>query len=451
MRTTILLRNASPISVPETYQNGLILDLFSEPSCSTIATNLSHLVEQVGQPTNAGIDFLLLSGAIYVADKKTPRRLTPDRWTRNFELMAPIAEPKHWATATPQIIEALNFLTGDHWTTQWRVEHNRIWNARYVGRSAFDAVCLFSGGLDSLVGAINLLEDSKELRLLLLGHYDGNLTPKVQKQLAAALQKHYGSDRVHLVQIFVRPAEARLNQYSPLPSWREATTRSRSMIFLGLGLAAASAIGATIPLYVPENGFIALNVPLINARLGSCSTRTTHPYFFMQLQKALCAVGLANPIINSFEHMTKGEMIACCRNQALLGKLAQQTVSCAHPDVGRYEQASYGNCGYCFPCLIRRASLHIIHLDDSAQYTYDICTQRYLVDGRSMRGRDARAIFAALQRAKDTGSLDTLLSGPLPGSASLRDYTRVYHQGLNELQAFFKANLNPDIRLIAGI
>jgi 7-cyano-7-deazaguanine synthase in queuosine biosynthesis len=451
METRILLRNASPIPVADTYRGGLILDLFPEPSCSTIAANLGHLVEQVGQPTRAGLDFLLLSGAIYVADKKTPRRLAPDRWTRNFELAAPVAVPAHWEAATPALVEALTFLMGDHWSLHWRREHNRLWNAHYVGRAPYDAVCLFSGGLDSLVGAIDLLENSKQQRLLLLGHYDGNLTPKVQRQLATALAHHYGNDRVHLMQVFVRPAEARPKQHSPLPSWREATTRSRSMIFLGLGLAAASALGSAVPLYVPENGFIALNVPLMKARLGSCSTRTTHPYFFTQLQRTLCVVGLANPLVNPFEHVTKGEMLARCRNQVLLGRLANQTVSCAHPDVGRYEQVSYGNCGYCFPCLIRRASLHTIHVDDPAYYTHDICTQRHLVDGRSARGPDARAIFAALGCTKDSGSLAPLLSGPLPGRANLHDFTRVYHQGLDELRAFFTAKLDPDIRLIAGM
>jgi 7-cyano-7-deazaguanine synthase in queuosine biosynthesis len=451
VKTPIFVRNASSISVPPTHCDGLVFDLFPEPNRSTIAANLGCLVEQVGLPTQAGIDFLLLSSAIYAADKKTPRRFAPDRWTRSFDVLAPVAEPTCWANTTPPLIEALSFLTGDHWAIQWRLEHNSLWNARYIARTTFDVVCLFSGGLDSLVGAINLLEDPKQQRVLLLGHYDGNLTPRVQMRLATALKNHYGHDRVHLVQVLVRPAEARLKQQYPLPTWREATTRSRSLVFLGLGLAAASALGPTIPLYVPENGFITLNVPLIKARLGSCSTRTTHPYFFTQLRLALAVIGLINPVVNPFEHVTKGEILAHCQNQILLEELAYQTVSCAHPDVGRYTQASYGNCGYCFPCLIRRASLHTIHLDDPAHYTYDVCMNSRLVEGRSARGRDVRAIFAALQYMKDSGPLTPLLSGPLPDSSKLHTFLRVYRQGLDELQRFFVAKLNTDIRQIAGI
>ena len=451
MATTVFLRNASPVSIPAAYRDGLILDAFAQPNTSTIIANFGTLVELVGQPSQAGIDFLWLSAAIYVADKKTPRRCSPDRWTRAFDVTAPVAQPGCWSTATPTLAEAFSYLTGDRWVLHWRQEQNRIWNARWVGRTSCDVVCLFSGGLDSLAGAIHLLEDETQMRVLLLGHYDSPLTARVQKQLAGALAEQYGPERVRLVQIGVRPAETRIQQYAPLPAGREATTRSRSILFLSLGLAAASACSSGIPLYVPENGFIALNVPLVGARLGSCSTRTTHPYFLAQLRTGLAAVGLANPIVNPFERLTKGETLNQCRNQLLLQRLACQTVSCAHPDVGRYERIRYGNCGYCFPCLIRRASLYAIGLDDGQHYTHDVCTEGDLVGGRGTRGRDTRALFAALQSASVSGRLTPLLSGPLPDKTDLRDVTRIYRQGLKELRAFFTAKSNADVRHIAGL
>lgn len=451
MVTTVFLRNASPVSVPPAYRDGLILDAFAELSSSTIAANFSTLVEQVGEPSQAGIDFLWFSAALYVADKKTPRRHSLDRWTRAFEVTAPAAHPDRWAIASPMLTEALSFLTGDRWIFHWRPERNRIWNARLVGHTSCDTVCLFSGGLDSLVGAINLLEDGMQAHVLLLGHYDSPLTAIAQRHLADALAEQYGHERVQLVQIGVRPAETRLMQYAPLPAGRETTTRSRSIVFLSLGLVAASACGAETPLYVPENGFIALNVPLVKARLGSCSTRTTHPYFLAQLRTALAAVELANPIVNPFEPLTKGETLIQCQNQPLLRQLACQTVSCAHPDAGRYERVRYGNCGYCFPCLIRRASLHAIDLDDPLHYTHDVCTEGQLVAGRGARGRDARALFAALQSVAVAGRLTPLLSGPLPERSDLRDLTRMYRQGLNELRIFFTAKSNADVRHIAGL
>jgi hypothetical protein len=273
---------------------------------------------------------------------------------------------------------------------------------------------------------------------------------RVQHHLATALAQHYGPDRVQLVQCVVRPAPARPLQHYPLPPGQETTTRSRSLLFFGLGIAAASAQGPGTPLYVPENGFIALNVPLTSARLGSCSTRTTHPYYLHHLQAALCTIGLTHPIVNPLEHLAKGEILSNCRNPTLLHQLAPVSISCAHPNVGRYERVSYGNCGYCFPCLIRRASLWAIGFDDPNHYTHDICTEYSLVAGRSTRGRDIRAVFATLHQPTTLRALAPLLAGPLPPSHTLSEVRRVYHQGLRELQTFFDASLGDDVRSIAG-
>ena len=76
--------------------------------------------------------------------------------------------------------------------------------------------------------------------------------------------------------------------------------RSRSLLYLALGLAAAAGFGAATPLIIPENGWISLNPPLTANRLGSCSTRTTHPYFLEQLTGLWREAGLANPLVNPY-------------------------------------------------------------------------------------------------------------------------------------------------------
>ncbi|KAB8142890.1 hypothetical protein F8S13_11595 [Chloroflexia bacterium SDU3-3] len=453
MSTTVFLRSAARVHVPEPFQDGLLLDLFNDPNESTITANLERIVEMVGVPPQSAIDLALFASAIYVADKKTLRRLSSDRWTRDFRFMAPVAEPGRWDTATSAFCETLTFLTGDRWSLTWRDEPTRIWRVQEIGCAAYDAVCLFSGGLDSLAGAIDLLEHPSNPRVLLLGHYDSTLTPHVQTDLAEHLITTYGKDRVGLLQLMVRPATFK-HQERPLPTWRETTTRSRSIVFLGLALATAAALGPKVPVYVPENGFIALNLPLTNARLGSCSTRTTHPYFLARLRAALGILGITNPIYNPYEHLTKGELLAKSQNFALLCNLAHHSVSCAHPEAGRYEGTPYGNCGYCFPCLIRRASLHAIGNDDPSEYARDICTDEELFAGHSTRGRDARSVFIALQRwhpGIPPHTFVPLLAGPLPTGADRRAYLRVAEQGLAELRIFFQERASGAIRRIASL
>ena len=399
-----------------------------------------------------GVDFALFSSAVYAADKKVARRRTDDRWTRDLQMSVPVTAQDLWTTATPEFKEALEFLTGDRWVLEWRPEQNRIWGVRNAARHAFDAVCLFSGGLDSLVGAIDLLESPSQPSVVLLSHYDSTLTPRVQEELAGILSAHYGPRRVKLVQVMVRPTESRELQQYPLSRVRETTTRSRSFVFLGLGLAAASALGPATPLYIPENGFIALNIPLVSARLGSCSTRTTHPYFLGRLMNALDRVGLKNPILNPYGHLTKGEVLAGCKNQDLLRRLAPKSISCAHPEVGRYEHTGYGNCGYCYPCLIRRASMHTVGLDRSTEYNRDVRTDSEIFSARRARGRDARAVFGALQLAVTpmrSSDLAPALAGPVPRS-ELSAYARLYREGLRELRSFFEEGSSPGVRQVAG-
>lgn len=455
--TTVFLRNAAAVTVPIEYQNGLVLDVFQETSQSTITHNFANLTGFIGPLSQVGIDLLLLTAALYAADKRTLRSKTSDHWTRNFTISMPVADPVRWAAASPVLAAALSFLTGDQWEFSWRQERNLIWNVRQREPTTCDAVCLFSGGLDSLVGAIDLLEEGRYPRLLLVGHYDSTLTTQPQKILADALVAHYGQERVHLHQTLVRPSGKGQHQEYPLPTGREITTRSRSTIFLGIGLAAASVFGPNVPLYVPENGFIALNVPLVNARLGSCSTRTTHPHFLHKFQETLRMIGVNNPILNPYSTRTKGEMLQQCRNSALLAQLAGTSVSCAHPEQGRWAGLPYGNCGYCFPCLIRRASLNAVGLDDpneaGGRYRYDICTDASLYDPKSNRDRDARAVFTALQAVADPvrkGRLAPLLSGPVT-AGSLRDMGHVYQKGLAELQDLFTTKTLGDVRRIAGL
>ena len=61
-------------------------------------------------------------------------------------------------------------------------------------------------------------------------------------------------------------------------------------------------------LLVPENGLIALNVPLDETRVGSFSTRTTHPFYLSLWNELLVGLGLNLSVKNPYWNKTKGEM-----------------------------------------------------------------------------------------------------------------------------------------------
>jgi len=435
--TTFVLRIDPDDALP-TDPEDIVLDWFAGTrAASTVQADPRFL--QGLAPSPLAQDLLRVAGAVYCADKLALRRRTPDRWTRDIRLDMPISTPARWR-ATALLAEALDFLTGDHWTLSFRALSAPGSSGRAAEAGA-DMVCLFSGGLDSLCGAIDLLESGK--RLCLVAHYEGGLTPGVQHVLATALAECYGPDRVELRQIFLRPAAASGAQARPLPRGREPSTRGRSFLFIAAALTVADALGPPAPVYVPENGFIGINVPLVRSRSGSLSTRTTHPYFLQALGVTVSTLGIGNPLRNPYRLQTKGEMLQRSRNLRLLERLAPLSLSCAHPEAPRWRRRQQGNCGYCYPCLIRRAAMHAVGWDDPGAYAWDVLQDTSVLDQNRRIGADLRAVLAAITRERPTR--DVLRNGPVP-NGEVQVFAGVFDRGRSELLAWLRTGSSQALR-----
>ena len=184
-----------------------------------------------------------------------PRGATADGWTRHFHLYIPVADPKTWTRARNVLRRTVTFLSGDVWDFTFRERALRDQPAS-TEAPKFDSVSLFSGGLDSLTGAIDSLTAGR--KVLLIGHYGGGTTSKFQENIYKELQRIYGESAVALRFQVLPPKLTRTDTDSPA----EETQRTRSFLFFALGLAVADTINANTPLHVPENGLISLNVPM---------------------------------------------------------------------------------------------------------------------------------------------------------------------------------------------
>jgi 7-cyano-7-deazaguanine synthase in queuosine biosynthesis len=382
------------------------------------------------------LDLFRWSASVFCADRTTPR---PGTWTRTIRLSVPVRDTPAWRQAIPDLQTTLNFLSGDRWHLEVTVAEDSGTEPA-PPQARVDAVCLLSGGLDSLSGAVDLLADGN--RVCLVGHYEVGKAPAVQSHLANELSRLYGPSRVVLRRLFLRPSPPSPTQARPLPTAREATMRARSLLFICAGLAVASSYGDQVPLYVPENGFIGLNVPLTLARTGSLSTRTTHPYFISSFGDCAARIGVANSIVNPFRVLTKGEALAGSHDLPAIRALAGQTLSCAHPEAARYAGRPQGNCGYCYPCLIRRASLHHIGLDDPAAYSFDVLHEDEEMVGD--RGSDLRCLLRSLY--SPVSPVDTLRNGPLP-SEEVGLFFDMFERGRTEILDWILASQpGPSVR-----
>src|SRR5580704_2264450 len=145
----------------------------------------------------------------------------------------------------------------------------------------------------------------------MIGHYDASGPRSQQRGVYDQMRLRFPG-RTKLVQVRVaqRPKKN-----------AESTLRSRSIVFLGLGIYAASEVGAAVPLLAPENGMIALNLPMTPSRSGSCSTRTMHPFYLDTVRAVFKDLGIKNDLINPLALKTKGECVTQCRDLKLLATL----------------------------------------------------------------------------------------------------------------------------------
>jgi hypothetical protein len=349
-------------------------------SVGHIAPSLPTDIRLAGlAPSVQAWDFATIASSVAAADKAISREGNADGWTRMIDLSICLRQPAVWDASRVEIESLLRFLTGDFWTLHFLDGGVEPPKAKRLRKNDADCVCLLSGGADSLVGAIDLTSMArKPLFVSQIIRGDRN----AQRKYAVALG---GVDR-HCQWSFAVS--------HPGPS--EKSTRARSIVFFAFAALAASAIPSTrerpVEIVVPENGFISLNIPLGPGRLGSLSTKTTHPVYMKGIQLLWDAVDIQAKLSFPYRYKTKGELLAECTDQMMLVTLVGDSTSC-----GKYQRHKLTHCGECVPCLVRRAAFLKASLLDTTAKGY--CCQRLHFSESS----DVAAAAAACLRYQTKG------------------------------------------------
>ena len=218
-----------------------------------LAFGLGQMTDQLSargiRPSEAAIDLAILAACVTAADTRISRTTdSQDSWTREIDLHVPVRDVALWTRVAAVIEETLNFLTGDRWRLFFRERHRRYANLvtrhRTLVKPPFSGVCLFSGGLDSFVGAVDLLEAGQTP--LFVSHY-WDLSTSSQALCAQRLGAIYGDLRPRHVRVRVGFDS---NDFSHQMA-AETTTRGRSFLFFALAAVAASGLNGTPTIYVP--------------------------------------------------------------------------------------------------------------------------------------------------------------------------------------------------------
>lgn len=384
---------------------------------STVGTALIKDILASGvAPSARSWDFLSLALAVNAADNVLERAPSPDGWTRQIELEVVLYEPEPYQVLAKEIEQALRFLTGDFWKLTFVDGGYPPPRPKSPVRFDADCVCLLSGGLDSLVGALNLTEEGRQPLLV-------SQTAKGDKETQSLFATGLGGNERHL----------QWNQnIRPKVEDIEGSTRGRSIGFFAFAAVAADHLATVRPdlpspieVFVPENGLISLNVPLNPGRVGSLSTKTTHPVFMDRLQKLWDALGIPAVLHLPYAAKTKGEMMAECKVPDVLAKVATQATSC-----GRFVRNGYKHCGRCVPCLVRRASFIRAGIEDDTTYVYPMLRGAQLDNDPN----DIGAVAAAVLKVEQYG-VRVFTAGQLAFAepSRRREFEGVVQRGLAEL------------------
>lgn len=384
----------------------------------------------LGPVMEANVDLVRLAVMVYAADRSTPRRAGGSNWSRrDLDIEVPVAEPERWLRVRERFEALLGFLSGDAWTLRFRratTPRETVSAYRYGGAKR---VVLASGGADSTIGTLMSRHALADASHLLVSHVGATNIAPVQRDIVQQIGLLIsGPEQFHRQIRFSRVRK----QPGGFAFHDEYSTRTRSLLFLALGLALASI--ERVPLWIPENGFASLNPPMAADQRGSLSTRTTHPLFLQQFAELATEAGAHAEIDNPFDLMTKGEMFRSAAD--LVGaeaasSLLSATHSCAHTGQRTHHFPFSVHCGVCFGCLLRRASFLASGLSDQTDYlvTHSVRPETYL-EGKSVEA-SIRGFVTRGLRPADVSVLS------LPSSYSTRDAYDLCKRGVAELELLF--------------
>ena len=136
----------------------------------TFFNRLKRLYQFPNVFANEAIDLFYISLMVFYADRKVKRNNSPDAWTRNYKVYIPVLEFEKWQNNKLLLEKMISYLSGDIWEFEFRERQlNEIEEKIKKGIGSLkkkfspDCFCMLSGGLDSFIGAIDLLNNNKNI------------------------------------------------------------------------------------------------------------------------------------------------------------------------------------------------------------------------------------------------------------------------------------------------
>lgn len=428
-----MLLSVSETNADNALKSGKFDEIFlwSRSGRTTFTGSVDPYLCGLGTVNPRNVDLVRIALGVLASDRSVLREARGSHWNaRYIDLTVQVGDPAVWESHSEQLSSIVGFLSGDYWKFRFTDAPASVEVELPFDKHYHDRTILLSGGADSASGALlSACELGGDRSQALVSQYSLTTTSPVQRRVVSAIDELAGGIQQIHYQFHLHRASKRLDG----TSFRsESSTRSRSLLFLALGLAVAERAGSK--LWIAENGFASLNPPLGADRRGSLSTHTTHPRFLRELAELMESVGGHGQIENPFESLTKGDMFRRVSNAIGIdaaSSFLSSTISCSHTDA-RFSGSAGSSCGVCFGCLVRRAAFIASGVPDVTSYLVDDQSGRYNMFLRQ------KSIVEPLRDFVDRGiRMRDVMTMSLPEGYSAQDAFNLTQRGVEELRELF--------------
>lgn len=300
------------------------------------------------------LDLLEIASYIYTADCSVSRgrgwidKGAIEKWDRRFHFVIAVRDLAFWKDeqVIALLTQLVSFLSNDECSFEFVSSESDASKQLYFDMQdkpipETDKVIMFSGGLDSLAGAVELASNGENL--ILVSHRPVSTMDKRQKDLVKLLRKEFSQQIMHI------PVWINKNR----KHGDEPSQRTRSFLFSALGTLVATAANLRKVCFF-ENGVLSLNLPLAEEILRARASRTTHPASLKLLENlSALVVGEEFSLLNPFVFKTKTEVVSAISSYEK-ANLISYTKSCSHTI---HASKTQWHCGTCSQCIDRRIAI----------------------------------------------------------------------------------------------
>ena len=360
----VLCNGASPPSGEHIeWRKELVLNYLARGGVSpNVRIGLPDFVRGVYHLPDRMLDLLELAAYAYCADRLikrgSPAAVEYQGWSRSFHFAVKVRDYGFWnqSHVSEHLSRALEFMTGDlNYRFSFQPGHATPRTSLFDDEQfhledpATPSIMLFSGGLDSLAGAIQRLDETDD-QLCLVSHQSQPGTTRTQERLVAALRSRYPKRVSHY------KFRCNLREVRAI----EETQRTRAFLYTSIACAIGQAFSCD-RFSVYENGVTSINFPRRQDLSNARASRTTHPQTIFRLRQFLSLV-LDHPlqIDLPFLWKTKSDIIEILKSGPY-PELIPSSVSCSKT----FQNLGLAtHCGGCSQCIDRRFAAYGSRADD---------------------------------------------------------------------------------------